>query len=78
MPENGVATFSKKHPPLAFGITLPMFPDPNGEEQMMVASGICCKCFQRSDLKEAIIRSLQNHGADATFRDIKLDREWMD
>jgi hypothetical protein len=51
------ASFSAKRNPIAFGITIPMFPETS---DMMVASGICLECFQRSDLKEAIIRSLQN------------------
>jgi hypothetical protein len=63
--------FSTEQLPIAFGITLPMFP--TGDKDVAIASGICIKCYERSDLREQVIHSLQKlHGPEATFRDMAL------
>jgi hypothetical protein len=60
--------FSTEDMPVAFGVALPMFP--TGDKDVAIASGICFKCYERFDLKEQIIRSLQKlYGPEATLRD---------
>jgi hypothetical protein len=61
--------FSTENMPIAFGVTLPMFP--TGKD-VVIASGICLKCYERFDLRDQVIRSLQKlHGPEATFQDMR-------
>jgi hypothetical protein len=64
--------FSKKVLPVAFTISIPMFPFADKNSKRLVVNCICERCLHRDNLEAEILRTLRELWPDASFQQLTM------